>query len=126
MTTSCLLNFVFGSCAVQALDLVDNHSVTCLSSPSGRKTFQVTRGESSKQGLNGPVGGIACDSGFGQNQNIKDGTGDSNVTGGSGRAYTCFTSCHYCPCPAFAYAVLRRDQGLLILCGFVVQLYKLL
>ncbi|MED6256910.1 Zinc finger SWIM domain-containing protein 7 [Ataeniobius toweri] len=35
------LKFVFGSCALQALDLVDQRSVTCLSSPSGRKVFQV-------------------------------------------------------------------------------------
>uniref|UniRef100_A0A3B5R9Y4 Zinc finger, SWIM-type containing 7 n=1 Tax=Xiphophorus maculatus TaxID=8083 RepID=A0A3B5R9Y4_XIPMA len=69
------LKFVFGTCALQALDLVDQRSVTCLSSPSGRKAFQ--------------------------------------VTGGSGRLYTCFLSCHYCPCPAFTYTVLRRNQGLL-------------
>ena len=35
------LKFVFGPCALQALDLVDQHSVTCLLSPSGRKAFQV-------------------------------------------------------------------------------------
>lgn len=35
------LKFVFGPCALQALDLVDQRSVTCLSSPSGRKAFQV-------------------------------------------------------------------------------------
>ncbi|MEQ2305887.1 Zinc finger SWIM domain-containing protein 7 [Ameca splendens] len=35
------LKFVFGSCALQALDLVDQRSVTCLSSPSGRKVFQL-------------------------------------------------------------------------------------
>ncbi|XP_039870680.1 zinc finger SWIM domain-containing protein 7 isoform X2 [Simochromis diagramma] len=70
------LKFVFGSCALQALDLVDQHSVTCLTAPSGRKAFQ--------------------------------------VTGGSGRLYTCFLSCHYCPCPAFAYSVLRRNDGLVI------------
>ncbi|XP_078122199.1 zinc finger SWIM domain-containing protein 7 isoform X1 [Sander vitreus] len=34
------LKFVFGPCALQALDLVDQHSVTCLLSPSGRKAFQ--------------------------------------------------------------------------------------
>ncbi|XP_034539818.1 zinc finger SWIM domain-containing protein 7 isoform X1 [Notolabrus celidotus] len=67
------LKFVFGSCALQALDLVDQRSVTCVSSPSGRKAFQ--------------------------------------VMGGSGRLYTCFVSCHYCPCPAFAYTVLRRNEG---------------
>lgn len=38
----------------------------------------------------------------------------SQVTGGSGRLYTCFVSCHYCPCPAFSYTVLRRNDGLLV------------
>ncbi|XP_037322545.1 zinc finger SWIM domain-containing protein 7 [Pungitius pungitius] len=77
------LQFVFGQCALQALDLVDQHSVTCLSSPSGRKAFQ--------------------------------------VIGGSGRLYTCFASCHYCPCPAFAYTVLRRNEGLL--CKHILAVY---
>ncbi|KAM3600740.1 uncharacterized protein V6R79_001635 [Siganus canaliculatus] len=77
------LKFVFGSCALQALDLVDQRSVTCLSSPSGRKAFQ--------------------------------------VTGSSGRLYTCFTSCHFCPCAAFAYTVLRRNDGLL--CKHVLAVY---
>ncbi|XP_030601471.1 zinc finger SWIM domain-containing protein 7 [Archocentrus centrarchus] len=77
------LKFVFGSCALQALDLVDQHSVTCLTSPSGRKAFQ--------------------------------------VTGGSGRLYTCFLSCHYCPCPAFAYSVLRRNDALL--CKHILAVY---
>ncbi|XP_022055036.1 zinc finger SWIM domain-containing protein 7 [Acanthochromis polyacanthus] len=77
------LRFVFGPCALQALDLVDQHSVTCLSSPSGRKAFQ--------------------------------------VVGGSGTLYTCFLSCHYCPCPAFAYTVLRRNEGLL--CKHILAVY---
>uniref|UniRef100_A0A3B3UWT9 Zinc finger, SWIM-type containing 7 n=1 Tax=Poecilia latipinna TaxID=48699 RepID=A0A3B3UWT9_9TELE len=77
------LKFVFGTCALQALDLVDQRSVTCLSSPSGRKAFQ--------------------------------------VIGGSGRLYTCFLSCHYCPCPAFTYTVLRRNQGLL--CKHILAVY---
>ncbi|XP_036975816.1 zinc finger SWIM domain-containing protein 7 [Acanthopagrus latus] len=77
------LKFVFGPCALPALDLVDQRSVTCLSSPSGRKAFQ--------------------------------------VTGGSGRLYTCFVSCHYCPCPAFAYTVLRRNEGLL--CKHILAVY---
>ncbi|XP_031682508.1 zinc finger SWIM domain-containing protein 7 isoform X1 [Oncorhynchus kisutch] len=34
------LRFVFGSCALQALDLVDQRSVTCVSSPSGRRAYQ--------------------------------------------------------------------------------------
>uniref|UniRef100_A0A3P9BHY8 Zinc finger, SWIM-type containing 7 n=1 Tax=Maylandia zebra TaxID=106582 RepID=A0A3P9BHY8_9CICH len=77
------IQFVFGSCALQALDLVDQHSVTCLTAPSGRKAFQ--------------------------------------VTGGSGRLYTCFLSCHYCPCPAFAYSVLRRNDGLV--CKHILAVY---
>ncbi|KAM4620753.1 zinc finger SWIM domain-containing protein 7 [Polymixia lowei] len=77
------LRFVFGSCALQALDLVDQRSVTCLTSPSGRKAFQ--------------------------------------VLGGSGHLYTCFISCHYCPCPAFAYTVLRRNEGLL--CKHILAAY---
>ncbi|XP_022601663.1 zinc finger SWIM domain-containing protein 7 isoform X1 [Seriola dumerili] len=77
------LKFVFGPCALQALDLVDQRSVTCLSSPSGRKAFQ--------------------------------------VMGGSGRLYSCFVSCHYCPCPAFAYTVLRRNEGLL--CKHILAAY---
>lgn len=77
------LKFVFGPCALQALDLVDQRSVTCVSSPSGYKTFQ--------------------------------------VTGGSGRIYTCFASCHFCPCPAFAYTVLRRNEGLL--CKHLLAVY---
>uniref|UniRef100_A0A8D3DGH7 Zinc finger, SWIM-type containing 7 n=1 Tax=Scophthalmus maximus TaxID=52904 RepID=A0A8D3DGH7_SCOMX len=77
------LKFVFGPCALQALDLVDQRSVTCLSSSSGRKAFQ--------------------------------------VIGGSGRLYTCFVSCHYCPCPAFAYTVLRRNEGLL--CKHILAVY---
>ncbi|XP_061608591.1 zinc finger SWIM domain-containing protein 7 isoform X2 [Phyllopteryx taeniolatus] len=77
------LKFVFGPCAIQALDLVDRRSVTCLSSPSGRKAFQ--------------------------------------VAGASGGLYTCFSSCHYCSCPAFAYAVLRRNEGLL--CKHILAVY---
>ncbi|XP_046876541.1 zinc finger SWIM domain-containing protein 7 isoform X2 [Hypomesus transpacificus] len=77
------LRFVFGSCALQALDLVDQRSVTCVSSPSGRKAFQ--------------------------------------VLGGSGKLYTCFISCHFCPCPAFAYTVLRRNESLL--CKHILAAY---
>ncbi|XP_051680428.1 zinc finger SWIM domain-containing protein 7 isoform X2 [Oryctolagus cuniculus] len=35
------LKFIFGASAVQALDLVDRHSVTLISSPSGRRAYQV-------------------------------------------------------------------------------------
>ncbi|XP_066877869.1 zinc finger SWIM domain-containing protein 7 isoform X1 [Kogia breviceps] len=41
------LKFVFGSSAVQALDLVDRQSVTLMSSPSGRRVYQV-RGSSGR------------------------------------------------------------------------------
>ncbi|KAJ8342885.1 hypothetical protein SKAU_G00328130 [Synaphobranchus kaupii] len=77
------LKFVFGPSALQALDLVDQRSVTCLSSPSGRSVFQ--------------------------------------VIGGSGRLYTCYTSCHYCPCPSFAFSVLRRNDSLL--CKHILAAY---
>ncbi|KAL4608778.1 zinc finger SWIM domain-containing protein 7 [Arapaima gigas] len=77
------LKFVFGSTALQALDLVDHRSVTCLSSPSGRKVFQ--------------------------------------VIGGSGKVYTCYASCHYCPCPAFTFSVLRRGDSLL--CKHILAVY---
>uniref|UniRef100_A0A8C9T7X2 Zinc finger, SWIM-type containing 7 n=1 Tax=Scleropages formosus TaxID=113540 RepID=A0A8C9T7X2_SCLFO len=70
------LKFMFGSSALHALDLVDHRSVTCLSSPSGRKVFQ--------------------------------------VVGASGNFYTCYISVHYCPCPAFAFSVLRRNESLLV------------
>ncbi|XP_041947113.1 zinc finger SWIM domain-containing protein 7 isoform X1 [Alosa sapidissima] len=73
------LRYVFGSCALQALDLVDQRSVTCVSSPSGRRVFR--------------------------------------VMGGSGQRYTCFTSCHYCPCPAFSILVLKRNTSLLAVCS---------
>ncbi|XP_053766975.1 zinc finger SWIM domain-containing protein 7 isoform X2 [Desmodus rotundus] len=35
------LKFVFGSSALQALDLVDRQSITLISSPSGRRVYQV-------------------------------------------------------------------------------------
>ncbi|XP_062392180.1 zinc finger SWIM domain-containing protein 7 [Sardina pilchardus] len=77
------LRYVFGSCALQALDLVDQRSVTCVSSPSGRRVFR--------------------------------------VMGGSGKLYTCFTSCHYCPCPAFSMLVLKRSTSLL--CKHILAAY---
>ncbi|KAG5283975.1 hypothetical protein AALO_G00021580 [Alosa alosa] len=77
------LRYVFGSCALQALDLVDQRSVTCVSSPSGRRVFR--------------------------------------VMGGSGQRYTCFTSCHYCPCPAFSILVLKRNTSLL--CKHILAAY---
>uniref|UniRef100_A0A8C8GY42 SWIM-type domain-containing protein n=1 Tax=Oncorhynchus tshawytscha TaxID=74940 RepID=A0A8C8GY42_ONCTS len=68
--------FVFGSCALQALDLVDQRSVTCVSSSSGWTAYQW------------------C---------------------------TCYTSCHYCPCPAFTYTVLRKNKSLL--CKHILMAY---
>ncbi|KAM5273557.1 zinc finger SWIM domain-containing protein 7 [Ctenodactylus gundi] len=35
------LKFVFGPSAIQALDLVDRQSITSISSPSGRRVYQV-------------------------------------------------------------------------------------
>lgn len=40
-TFSFRLKFIFGSCAVPALDLVDQRSVTRVTSPSGRTAYQV-------------------------------------------------------------------------------------
>ncbi|XP_078539717.1 zinc finger SWIM domain-containing protein 7 isoform X1 [Lissotriton helveticus] len=73
------LKFVFGSSALYALDLVDQHSVTRVTSPSGRMVFQ--------------------------------------VLGSSGKLYTCYSSCHYCSCPSFAFSVLKRNDSLLVLLG---------
>ncbi|KAK3509174.1 hypothetical protein QTP70_020286 [Hemibagrus guttatus] len=77
------LRFIFGSCTLQALDLVDQRAVTCVSSPSGRVVFQ--------------------------------------VLGGSARLYTCYTVGHYCPCPAFSFSVLRRNESLL--CKHILAVY---
>uniref|UniRef100_A0A3P8WBB2 Zinc finger, SWIM-type containing 7 n=1 Tax=Cynoglossus semilaevis TaxID=244447 RepID=A0A3P8WBB2_CYNSE len=77
------LKFVFGPCVLQALNLVDQRSVTCVSSPSGCQVFQ--------------------------------------VVSASGRLYTCIISCHYCPCPAFAHTVLRKNEGLL--CKHILAVY---
>ncbi|KAM8814175.1 zinc finger SWIM domain-containing protein 7 [Rhynchonycteris naso] len=35
------LKFIFGSAALQALDLVDRQAITLISSPSGRRVYQV-------------------------------------------------------------------------------------
>ncbi|XP_078539719.1 zinc finger SWIM domain-containing protein 7 isoform X2 [Lissotriton helveticus] len=77
------LKFVFGSSALYALDLVDQHSVTRVTSPSGRMVFQ--------------------------------------VLGSSGKLYTCYSSCHYCSCPSFAFSVLKRNDSLL--CKHVLAIY---
>lgn len=77
------LKFVFGSSALYALDLVDQRSVTRVTSPSGRMVFQ--------------------------------------VLGSSGKLYTCYSSCHYCSCPSFAFSVLKRNDSLL--CKHVLAIY---
>ncbi|XP_031664437.1 zinc finger SWIM domain-containing protein 7-like [Oncorhynchus kisutch] len=77
------IRFVFGSCALQALDLVDQRSVTCVSSSSGWTAYQ--------------------------------------VGSGTGRWCTCYTSCHYCPCPAFTYTVLKKNESLL--CKHILMAY---
>ncbi|XP_074045379.1 zinc finger SWIM domain-containing protein 7 [Macrotis lagotis] len=35
------------------------------------------------------------------------------VLGSSGKVYACFSSCHYCSCPAFTFSVLRKSDSLL-------------
>ncbi|XP_068122110.1 zinc finger SWIM domain-containing protein 7 [Hyperolius riggenbachi] len=77
------LKFIFGPTALYALDLVDQRSVTHVTSPSGRSTFQ--------------------------------------VTGSSGKLYTCYKACHYCSCPAFSYTVLRRGDSLV--CKHLLAVY---
>ncbi|KAG8148287.1 hypothetical protein E2320_007281, partial [Naja naja] len=34
------------------------------------------------------------------------------VVGSSGKLYTCYASCHFCSCPAFAFSVLRKGDNL--------------
>ncbi|KAM4044487.1 zinc finger SWIM domain-containing protein 7 isoform 1-T1 [Anomaloglossus baeobatrachus] len=77
------LKFIFGPTALYALDLVDQRSVTHLTSPSGRSTFQ--------------------------------------VTGSSGKMYTCYKASHYCSCPAFSFSVLRRQDSLM--CKHILAVY---
>uniref|UniRef100_A0A8D0GHZ3 SWIM-type domain-containing protein n=1 Tax=Sphenodon punctatus TaxID=8508 RepID=A0A8D0GHZ3_SPHPU len=77
------LKFVFGSTALPALDLVDQRSVTRVTSPSGRAVYQ--------------------------------------VLGSSGKLYTCYSSCLFCTCPAFAFSVLRRSDSLV--CKHILAVY---
>uniref|UniRef100_A0A8C5IPC3 Zinc finger SWIM-type containing 7 n=1 Tax=Junco hyemalis TaxID=40217 RepID=A0A8C5IPC3_JUNHY len=82
-TSQGMLKFIFGPCAVPALDLVDQRSVTRLRSPSGRILYQ--------------------------------------VLGSSGKLYTCYSSCHYCTCPAFGFSVLQKSESLL--CKHILAVY---
>ncbi|XP_075417148.1 zinc finger SWIM domain-containing protein 7 isoform X1 [Tenrec ecaudatus] len=43
------------------------------------------------------------------------------VLGSAGKTYTCLASCHYCPCPAFAFSVLRKNDSLL--CKHLLAVY---
>uniref|UniRef100_A0A663MFK9 Zinc finger SWIM-type containing 7 n=1 Tax=Athene cunicularia TaxID=194338 RepID=A0A663MFK9_ATHCN len=81
------LKFIFGPCAVPALDLVDHRSVTRVTSPSGRAAYQ--------------------------------------VLGSSGKLYTCYSSCHFCTCPAFGFTVLQKSESLLIPSHFYCYLLEL-
>ncbi|XP_060115003.1 zinc finger SWIM domain-containing protein 7 [Heteronotia binoei] len=43
------------------------------------------------------------------------------VLGSSGKLYTCYASCHFCSCPAFAFSVLRKSDSLL--CKHLLAIY---
>ncbi|KAM5181255.1 zinc finger SWIM domain-containing protein 7 [Mantella aurantiaca] len=43
------------------------------------------------------------------------------VTGSSGKLYTCYKACHYCSCPAFTFSVLRRNDSML--CKHILAIY---
>ncbi|KAI4884452.1 hypothetical protein NFI96_032115, partial [Prochilodus magdalenae] len=43
------------------------------------------------------------------------------VLGASGHLYTCYTSCQFCPCPAFSFSVLRRNESLV--CKHILAAY---
>ncbi|KFP11952.1 Zinc finger SWIM domain-containing protein 7, partial [Egretta garzetta] len=36
------------------------------------------------------------------------------VLGNSGKLYTCYSSCHFCTCPAFGFSVLQKSESLLV------------
>uniref|UniRef100_A0A8C3NLD8 Uncharacterized protein n=1 Tax=Geospiza parvula TaxID=87175 RepID=A0A8C3NLD8_GEOPR len=36
------------------------------------------------------------------------------VLGSSGKLYTCYSSCHFCTCPAFGFSVLQKSESLLV------------
>ncbi|KAM6463160.1 zinc finger SWIM domain-containing protein 7 isoform 2-T2 [Liasis olivaceus] len=43
------------------------------------------------------------------------------VVGTSGKLYTCYASCHFCSCPAFAFSVLRKGDNLV--CKHLLAIY---
>ncbi|XP_063152194.1 zinc finger SWIM domain-containing protein 7 [Candoia aspera] len=43
------------------------------------------------------------------------------VAGSSGKLYTCYSSCHFCSCPAFAFSVLRKRDSLV--CKHLLAVY---
>ncbi|XP_063258792.1 zinc finger SWIM domain-containing protein 7 [Prinia subflava] len=43
------------------------------------------------------------------------------VLGNSGKLYTCYSSCHYCTCPAFEFSVLQKSESLL--CKHILAVY---
>uniref|UniRef100_A0A8D0BS73 Zinc finger SWIM-type containing 7 n=2 Tax=Salvator merianae TaxID=96440 RepID=A0A8D0BS73_SALMN len=43
------------------------------------------------------------------------------VVGSSGKRYTCYSSCHFCNCPAFAFSVLRKGNSLV--CKHLLAVY---
>ncbi|NXU09966.1 ZSWM7 protein, partial [Pardalotus punctatus] len=43
------------------------------------------------------------------------------VLGSSGKLYTCYSSCHFCTCPAFGFSVLQKNESLL--CKHILAVY---
>ncbi|XP_067328218.1 zinc finger SWIM domain-containing protein 7 [Anolis sagrei] len=43
------------------------------------------------------------------------------VSGSSGKLYTCYASCHFCSCPAFTFSVLRKGERLV--CKHILAIY---
>uniref|UniRef100_A0A8C3UPL6 Zinc finger SWIM-type containing 7 n=1 Tax=Catharus ustulatus TaxID=91951 RepID=A0A8C3UPL6_CATUS len=43
------------------------------------------------------------------------------VLGSSGKLYTCYSSCHFCTCPAFGFSVLQKSESLL--CKHILAVY---
>ncbi|KAM9218324.1 zinc finger SWIM domain-containing protein 7 isoform 7-T7 [Leptosomus discolor] len=45
----------------------------------------------------------------------------TKVLGSSGKLYTCYSSCHFCTCPAFGFTVLQKSESLL--CKHILAVY---